>query len=70
MNINDIKPKPCIFKNFKTVYAICDNKGYIIRIYTTKDSALYMLTQLEIDGIIYEVVCDNKGKIVSNLGEI
>jgi hypothetical protein len=70
MNINDIKSIPCIFKDLKSRYALCFDDGRIFQTYMKLDDAKYMLSKMDIGVKIYEIVCDNKGKIVSNLGEI
>lgn len=69
MNINDITSKPTIFRDLKSSYALCDDTGLIIQIYTELASAKYMLTSYQFGVKIYEVVKD-KSAIISVLGEV
>lgn len=69
MNINNITSTPVSFRDIKSSYALCEKDGTIIRIFTTLESAKYMLTNLHKDAIIYEVI-EYKGSIISNLGEV
>jgi hypothetical protein len=70
MNINDIKSTPTIFTGYKSRFALCFADGRIFQTYMKLNDAKYMLTNNNICDKIHEVVCDNKGKIVADLGEI
>jgi hypothetical protein len=69
-NINDVITKPLMFgATHKSQYALCFQDGNIHQIFTTLDSAKYLLTNYNLGYTIYEVITI-KDKIIANLGEI
>ena len=69
MTINNIQNRPLSFTDHRLAYALCHNSGEIIQIFTTKSSALYMLTEYSHGDTIYEVAMI-KDKIVAVYNEV
>jgi hypothetical protein len=69
MNINEYTSKPTMFKDLKSSFVLCHESGEIIQMFTELRSAKYMLTEHNMGSKIFEIV-EQKGKIISNLGEI